>query len=54
MAARLALFRAFIEARIVGMAEPMLMPQIKNEAKYSGISPCMARAWRMPTAAEEL
>ena len=29
------------------------MPQIRNDAKYSGIRPCMASACKIPTAAEE-
>ena len=38
---------------MVGMAEPMFTPQIRKDAKYRGMRPCMAKAWRIPTAAEE-
>ena len=37
-----------------GVEDPTLIPQTTNAAKYKGISPCMARACKTPTAAEEL
>ena len=53
-AARFALFFAFSADRMTGVDDPTLIPQTIKAAKYSGMSPCMASACRIPTAAEEL
>ena len=53
-AARFALFFAFSAESSGGVEDPTLIPQTTNAAKYKGISPCMARACKTPTAAEEL
>ena len=39
---------------MTGEDDPTLIPHIMKAAKYKGISPCIARACRIPTAADEL